>query len=80
MYEWAHETFVHNDYQPEVLNYACILMDRQKECPPYPEKCKICKIWKYHPYVYGKLDLDDLDTNKPLPEHFACLRVVEPTL
>ena len=37
-----HETFMHEDCDPRILNFACILMDRQKEGPAATEKCWLC--------------------------------------
>jgi hypothetical protein len=64
-----HETSMHEDCDPRILNYACMLMDRQKEGPAATEKCWLCETGKHHPELCGQLALYDLNTNKPLPQH-----------
>jgi hypothetical protein len=60
---------MHEDCDPRILNYACMLMDRQKEGPAATEKCWLCETGKHHPELCGQLALYDLNTNKPLPQH-----------
>lgn len=73
-----HETQIHHDCVPGVLNYGMILMDKQSEGLPPVAKCTKCKRGGHHPENCGKLALYDLDTNKPLPDHLRVFELKNP--